>query len=232
MSRTRQDEGGNVIVESGATEIVRLVFTAGVVAFFFFLAMGLSEAGWLEEASAFVTVFVVQIAKFMYADGIFHPRDNEGPTDLSGSATEKAKFIARTMYEAYQEWTAKSSPIRWVLLSAGYATAFMVLRSVLMLIMHGVMGNFGLRLAAAILLGTVLVAPHYVFDALRTLKSEDDAQEGTTPAQTQVPRQSSAAQAQAAPAPAPAAPAATPAQTPKPRAFRRAVSAQKENTDV
>ncbi|GAB05014.1 hypothetical protein GII30_02555 [Gordonia amarae] len=175
--KVSKEGGGDVIVESGATELVRLAFTIGVAAFFFFLAMGLAQAGWLEEASAFATVFAVKLVTFMYTAGVFTRSAAAEAAVKAAAGTEtnidKFKEFLRTGHAAYEEFLARSSMIRWVLIAAAYAVGFMILRSIMLGIVTAVGGNQPLMIAAAVGLATALVGPKYLMQSLDALKHKD-----------------------------------------------------------
>lgn len=217
MSKTVQNSGGTVIVQSSAQEYVRLLFTAGLAATFFFVAMGLAEAGFLEEASAFATVFVVKLVSFMYAAGIL-TRSAAAETaarEAAGTDTpiDRFKEMIRTTHEAYLEWMSRSSMIRWVLMAAAYAVGFMILRGGMLSVISFVGGNKMLMIATAVGLGTVLVGPKFFIEFAEKLQSrEAEAAKASAPATSHTP---TPAPAKSAPVQARPAPAAKPTRVAK-----------------
>lgn len=226
-------------MQSGATEIIRLVATILFFGGVGCLAWAVADGGYAELAGTGVTVMGAQIIRQLWNKGVITAPRSTGEESFSES-----KALLARIADEYKVWMARSTVLRMVLVAFAYAVLFLVVRAG---VVKGltVFENIYIAGSVGAIIGAFIVAPSFLkfyLDPLKSkglvnteaLKYQKTTQAAPAPAQTadqkttepapKVARQP-VARPVSEPAAEPAAPAAptAPTQQPPKKVVRRAV---------
>lgn len=159
------DEKTNVTVnvnnQSRMYEIVATLLAIGAVGM---IAYALAQKGWLEIAATMLTMFLVQLTKLLFSNGLL--KIPEGGT-RKGEFQGTTGFV-RTAASEFKQWQAKSPVWRLAALALGYTLGFMLARAGMTWAL-GVFTNVWVAGAAAALLGALIIFPQLFSRAAKTV---------------------------------------------------------------
>lgn len=148
------------------SRIYQIVATLLAISAVGMLAYALAENGWLDIAATGLTMFMVQLIKLLFVNGLI--RIPKG----KGEFSESAGLLA-TLLKDFQRWQANSPIWRLALLAFGYTLAFMLARWA----MRGALAvftNIWVAGAFAALLGSIIIFPQLFSKAATRLKKATD----------------------------------------------------------
>lgn len=127
------------------------------------VAYALAKNGWLELAATMLTVFLIQLTRMLFMNGIIGLPERQGDYDFKGT-----KGLLRTMVADFREWQAKSAIWRLALLATAYTLVFMLARAAMGLVL-GAFTNVWIAGAAAALLASFIIFPSLLGNAAKYL---------------------------------------------------------------
>lgn len=127
------------------------------------VAYALAKNGWLELAATMLTMFLIQLTRMLFMNGIIGLPERQGDDDFEGT-----KGLLRTLAADFRVWQAKSAIWRLALLAAAYTLGFMLARAAMTFAL-GVFTNVWIAGAAAALLASVIIFPSLLGSAARYL---------------------------------------------------------------
>ena len=151
----------NIQTQSRMYEIVATLLAIGAVGM---IAYALAQNGWLEIAATMLTMFITQLMRLLFANGLL--RVPEGGT-AKGEFAGTAGFV-KTAISEFKAWQARSPIWRLSALAGGYTLLFMGFRA-LMTWALGVFTNIWVAGAAAALLGSLIIFPQLFSRAAKTV---------------------------------------------------------------
>lgn len=224
-------------MQSGATEIIRLVATILFFGGVGCLAWAVADGGYAELAGTGVTVMGAQIIRQLWNKGVITAPRSTGEESFSES-----KALLARIADEYKVWMARSTVLRMVLVAFVYAIAFLVVRAGVVKALT-VFENIYIAGSIGAIIGAFIVAPSFLKFYLDPLKSRGVLNTEALRTKTEAVRQTTqsapaVARTTAEPAPPPARqPVAKPVTEPGPapalRVVRRVVrpSTQESSSD-
>lgn len=154
-----------VVVESGNRpyQIVATLLLCGAVGM---IAYALALNGWLEIASTTLTVFLVNLARILFANGLLRL-----PTGKAASSFEGTRGFLRTANDEFREWQARSPIWRLTAIAVVYTLAFMTVRWVVGMSL-GVFTNVWVAGAAAAAMASLIIFPNLIGDMIRAVRAK------------------------------------------------------------
>lgn len=126
-------------------------------------AYALAKNGWLELAATMLTMFLFQLARLLFTNGIIGLPERQ----REGNFTRTAGLL-RTMAEDFRVWQAKSATWRLALLATAYTLGFMLARAAISAGLV-VFTNVWIAGAAAALLASLIIFPSLLGNAAKYL---------------------------------------------------------------
>lgn len=199
----------NVHIQTGAGEIIRIVGTLLAFGGVGVLAWVIAQQGYAEKVATVLAAAVAFIAMRLWSRGILAIPTASGPAAGTDQDVDFLRQVGRSATAVSGGYLARASVPMLCLIGLGYGLAFLALRTAITMALQ-VFQNMYIAGGAALLLGSLVVAPSLFPNLVSSLKSKGVVRpEGTAGATPVAP----AAQPPATPvAPAPAAPIAAPVQ--------------------
>jgi hypothetical protein len=165
MSATDKDKiVVNINSQSRMYEIVATLLAIGAVGM---IAYALAQNGWLEIAATMLTMFLTQLMRLLFANGLLKmPEGGTKKGDFQGTAG-----FVRTALTEFKAWQSRSPIWRLAALAAGYTLLFMAARAAMTWAL-GVFTNVWVAGAAAALLGALIIFPQLFSRAFRTVSGK------------------------------------------------------------
>lgn len=169
MSETPQV---TVNVESGIGRVLNVVGTILLCGAVGLVAYSLAQRGWLEIAATLLTAFVFQLTRMLLDAGLIDPaafNRKGGDTSQPSGAFAGTRGLVRQARADWRVAMAESPLWRLGLIAVGYAILFMAFRAGASVALT-VFSNMWIAMAAAALLGAIIIAPGQIMDLLRALR--------------------------------------------------------------
>lgn len=141
-------------------QIVATLLLCGAIGM---VAFALAKNGWLEIAATMLTVFLVQLCRLLFQNGVIGL-----PEKQSDDAFKGTKGLLRTMAADFRVWQARSPVWRLAALATAYTLGFMLLRWAMGLAL-GVFTNIWIAGAAAAFLASLIIFPSLIGNAAKYL---------------------------------------------------------------
>lgn len=153
-------------MQSGATEIIRLVATILFFGGIGCLAWAVADGGYAELAGTGVTVMGAQLLRQMWNKGVITAPKSSGEENFAES-----KALLARIADEYKVWMARSTVLRMVLVAFVYAVLFLVVRAG---VVKGltVFENIYIAGSVGAVIGAFVVAPSFLQTYLAPLKSK------------------------------------------------------------
>lgn len=161
------NENSNITVnvDSGAKQIVRILGTISLCGFVGFMAYALAQHGWLERGATLMTAFLYMFVRLML---------NHGLLDVSGLRKKTQHFdnsrnVLTVLWTDFQKWMASTTYLMLGALAAAYAVSFLIVREIISSALT-VFTNQWVAIACACLLGTLIISPGLIGQAISKMK--------------------------------------------------------------
>lgn len=154
-----------VNVDSGAKQIMRIIGTIGLCGFVGFIAYALAQNGWLERGATLMTAFLYMFVRLML---------NHGLLDMSGLRKKTHHFdnsrnVLTAVWTDFQTWMASTTYLMLGFLASLYAISFLLVREAISVALT-VFTNQWVAIACACLIGTLIVSPGLIGQAIKGIK--------------------------------------------------------------
>ena len=153
----------NVNSQSRMYQIVATLLAIGAVGM---LAWTLAESGWLELAATFLTMFIFQLTKLLFANGLL-----KVPTGSNKKSFKGTQSLLKTMAMEFKQWQSNSPMWRLAALAFGYTVGFMIAR-VVMTWALGIFTNVWVAGAVAMIIGALIIFPQLFSQAWKTVSGK------------------------------------------------------------
>lgn len=163
-----------VNVDTGANRPYQIVATLLLCGSVGMIAYSLALNGWLEIAATTLTMFLVQLCRLLFANGLLALPVANSTDEFAGT-----KGFLRTASKEFAEWQRRSPVWRLTMLAMGYTAAFMTMRWVMSLALH-VFSNVWVAGAAAAFMGSLIIFPNLIGNAMKSMKSKAAPRRTTT----------------------------------------------------
>lgn len=156
----------DVHMQSGATEIIRLVATVLFFGGVGCLAWAVADGGYAELAGTGVTVMGATIIRQLWNKGVITAPRSTGEENFA----ESKALLVRVAGE-YRTWMARSTVLRMVLIAFVHAIGFLVVRAGVVKALT-VFENLYIAGSVGAIIGAFIVAPTFLRFYLDPLKSK------------------------------------------------------------
>lgn len=144
------------------------------------VAWALAENGWIEMAATSLTMFLVQLTRMLFSNGLLClPESGEG--EFKGTVG-----LVKTMAAEYRNWMGKSPIWRLVIMAAAYTVVFMVARFIVTWAL-GVFTNIWIAGAACAVVASLIIFPSLIGDAVKAVSGKAKGLKGSTKATASAP---------------------------------------------
>ena len=220
MTTNQNQQPVSVHIQTGAGEIIRIVGTLLAFGGVGIFAWVIAQQGYAEKVATVLAAAVAFIASRLWSRGILAiPRSGQ-PLGGPSADADFLRQVGQSASAVTGGYLNRASVPMLSLIGLAYGLGFLALRTLITMGLQ-VFQNMYVAGAAALMLGSVVVAPSLFPNFMASLKSKGFVQpEGT------------AATAPTSPVVAPQAPAPAPAQQPAPQArkvVRRVVKKEGED---
>lgn len=189
----------NVHIQTGAGEVIRIVGTLLAFGGVGVLAWVIAQQGYAEKVATVLAAAVAFIAARLWSRGVLAIPSTGQPAGGQGADADFLRQVGRSASAVSGSYLNRASVPMLSLIGLAYGIGFLALRTLITMALE-VFQNMFIAGGAALLLGSIVVAPSLFPSMLSSLKAKGFVQ----------PESGSAAPAPVTPAPAPAPPATAP----------------------
>lgn len=168
------DERITINMPDGLNRLINVIGTLLMCGAVGLVGYALAQRGWVEIAATAVTMFLFQLTRMMIANGLIDLSE-ASPRFEKDDFTGTRGFI-QTFVAEYREWQARSPLWRLAALAIGYTITFMICRWLLSIGLT-IFSNQWVAMAAASLLGALIIAPNQIGDLLKKMQSKEKTKE-------------------------------------------------------
>lgn len=155
-----------VVNVTNSSRMYQIVATLLAIAAVGMIAWTLAEHGWIELAATAATMFLFQLTKLLFANGLLKVPSGSGKASFKGT-----QGLLKTMAAEFKAWQANSPMWRLAALALAYTAAFMVARLVMTWAL-GIFTNIWVAGAVAALLGALIIFPQLFSQAWKTVSGK------------------------------------------------------------
>lgn len=166
----------NIQMSDGVNRLINVLGTLLMCGAVGLVGYSLAQRGWVEIASTAVTMFLFQLTRMMIANGLLNLAELGPQGKFREDDFKETKGLLRTAVDEYKEWQARSPIWRLAALAIGYTICFMISRWLIGIGLT-IFSNQWVAMAAAALLGAIIIAPGQISGMLSKMQTKDDREE-------------------------------------------------------